>query len=224
MPALPPVVKTLRVDLLMSVFADLLARDRLFFQYTGANPSVADLAGLATTIGNSWNTNIAPLCSSFVVLTGVQVTDLNSSSGAQALQPRSNAGTRAGSAMSPGIAACVRFKIARRYRGGHPRMYLPAGMSADVDVPGTWKSTFVSAVAGGFLSFIQADILAPPASLGTLTHVNVSYFQGFTNKTFPSGRIHPVPTLRFAAVIDPVLAYLCNPKVASQRRRNLQSP
>lgn len=94
-------------------------------------------------------------------------------------------------------------------------------MAGDVTTGGIWSAGFQSSLASNFAAFIAACVLAPPASMGTVTHVNVSYFDGFTNKTFPSGRVKPVPTLRATPLVDTVLAYTANPKVASQRRRNL---
>jgi hypothetical protein len=118
----------------------------------------------------------------------------------------------------------IKFKIARRYRGGHPRFYLAGGMATDVTAQNTWTPAYQSAVAAAWVAFINACVLAPPASLGVLAQVNVSYFSGFVNKTFPSMRTHPVPVLRAVPLQDTVLGASTNPKVASQRRRNLQSP
>jgi hypothetical protein len=62
-----------------------------------------------------------------------------------------------------------------------------------------------------------------PTALTPAFQVNVSYFSGFTNVTFPSGRIRPVPKLRSVPLVDTVTSWSTNPNVASQRRRNLQS-
>lgn len=95
------------------------------------------------------------------------------------------------------------------------------GNLADVE---HWTSAYVAAIATAFGAFIAAAVTTPPTNLGTVTHINVSYFSGFTNKTFPSGRVHPVPNLRSGGPFkDTVQSYGVNAIIASQRRRNGQS-
>jgi hypothetical protein len=72
-------------------------------------------------------------------------------------------------------------------------------------------------------AWLAACITGAPVAVGTVTPVNVSFFSGFTNKTFPSGRTRPVPTPRVTPLIDPIIGSDVNPKVATQRRRNQQS-
>lgn len=224
MPPLPPVASVIRVDLIMAVGSDNNARDRIFFRFTGPGPTTADLTTLSTTIANAWGTNLAPLVGPITVLTGLNITDLTSASGAQVVTTQNKPGTRAGSNMTAGISVVVKFKINRRYRGGHPRFYFPGGVVGDLATPQTWTAGYTTAVASGFQAFITASILSPPTNLGALQHENVSYFSGFTNKTFPSGRTKAVPTVRVTPVKDDIVSYSANPKLGSQRRRNLQSP
>jgi hypothetical protein len=124
MPALPPVNKALRVDLLINNQSNSRIRDRIFLAFTGAGPSVVDLTTLANTIATAWANNIAGLQSNLSSLLGVTVTDLTSATGAQAVTAQNKPGTVAGAFSGAAVAAVVKFKIARRYRGGHPRFYL----------------------------------------------------------------------------------------------------
>jgi hypothetical protein len=55
--------------------------------------------------------------------------------------------------------------------------------------------------------------------MGTLAHVNLSYYKGFTNVTNSSGRERAVPTYRDAALVDPVTGYFGKAIMGSQRRR-----
>lgn len=223
MPPLPNVSKVIRVDLFQTLGQNTRGRDRIFFSYSGAGPTVADLTTLATTVRNAWNTNIVPLQLPGYGLNQITITDLNSATGAQVVSSQSTNGTRAGNGIPNGSAVVVRFKIARRYRGGHPRLYLSAGASQDLASSFAWTGAFTTAVASGFLAFISACEVTPPTNLGILAHVNVSYFTGFTAKQFPSGRFRNIPNVRLTPLQDGVLSYSTNPQVASQRRRNLQS-
>lgn len=223
MPALPAVPKVIRVDMLQAIGNDPRGKDRFYLQYTGAGGVIADLTTLGNTISASWNTNLAPLYTSFSSLSSLLLTDLTSASSPQVTNGTAHAGTRAGTQLSNAVCAIVRCKIARRYRGGHPRHYLAAGVSGDLAQSNAWTVAFQSALTTGWTNFISGAIAAPPASLTGLAEVNVSYFSGFTNKVFPSGRTRPVPTLRVSPVVDSVVSYSVNPIIGSQRRRNLQS-
>lgn len=223
MPVLPPAPKCLRVDLFQSQPGNTRVRDRFFLQYTGANPSAADLTTLANTIVTSWNTNMRTFFNTGHSLTGVEVTDLNSNLGAQVVVSAAVAGTRAGVGLEGAQAAIVKFRVTRRYRGGHARIYLCAGVNADMASSTSWVAAFPGNLSTAWAAFMTANTTAPPASLAALTHVNVSYFSGFSNHTYPSGRIKPVATLRVTPTIDAVISYSVNPNFGSQRRRNLQS-
>ena len=223
MPALPSPGKVIRCDLFQTVGANTRVKDRIYFSYAGAGPTVADLTTLTTTISGAWNTNISPQQNTGVTLTGITLTDLASASGAQTVTTVSRVGTLAGTAMAAGTAMVIKFKIARRYRGGHPRFYLPGRVTADLASSTAWLSSVGTTVANAFSAFITACEASPPTNIGTMTHSNVSYFTGFTNKTFPSGRTRAVPNQRGTPVVDAVTSYSVNLQIGSQRRRNQQS-
>jgi hypothetical protein len=223
MPALPSVPKVIRFDLRQSYQGNVGIRNRLFISYSGTL-SNADLTTLCNTVATSYGTNIKPLQNVQHSLIGVDGTDLTSSSAAQVVTTQSQVGTVNVGNVPDAVAAIIKFKIARRYRGGHPRFYLTGRDISQFSVTDTFTAGFISSLASGFQAWITAIETAPPAAVGTLVHVNVSYFLGFTNKTFPSGRVHPVPTLRGTPVVDTVLSYSVNPKPGSQRRRTQQSP
>src|ERR1700744_3308049 len=95
MPPLPAVTDVMKCQLLWSDSADNDVRTTLYFRYSGgapdpphANPPAAGISSLAAAMDGQW--------SATTQLTGVEVTDLSSSSGAQGLHAQSQAGTRAG--------------------------------------------------------------------------------------------------------------------------------
>jgi hypothetical protein len=178
---------------------------------------------MAAGVGTAWGANIAPLISAGVALNLVECIDLTSATASVGSDSTVHNSSRGGSANVLGAATCISFKLNRRYRGGHPRNYWPAPSGADLSDSNTWTGAFVTAAHAGAVAFFAAVEALHGAWATTLDHVNVSYFHGFTNVTFPSGRTRPVPTLRGAPVVDDVVAYRVNPQVASQRRRN-QTP
>jgi hypothetical protein len=58
------------------------------------------------------------------------------------------------------------------------------------------------------------------AGAGTLSHVSLSYFSGFTVITSPTtGRARNVPTVRSSPLIDPVVTLKTQTSIGTQRRR-----
>jgi len=222
-PALPPVPKVIRIDLQQTAGANTNVRNRIFFQYSGAM-SAADLTTILGTVNTAWGTNMKPNQNTGVTLTAITGTDLSTSSSPQVVTTVSQVGTAAGSGTGNGTAVVIKFKINRRYRGGHPRFYQTGLVTTNVQNGDQITAASAAAFAASFAAFIAACELLPPAAVGTLTHVNVHYFAGFTNKPFPSGRIRPVPTLLVTPTVDTVVSYSTNLHLASQRRRNQQSP
>jgi hypothetical protein len=222
MAALPAVPKVVRTSLQFTQNINTRIFIHWYFQYSGAM-SVSDLGTVTTTLVNAFKTNILNLLSGSLSITGAVATDLTSVSSPQIVQSASGAGGVLTTANPSGAAMVVEQKIARRFRGGHARLYLPGTSNSQNTDAQRWTPAAVTAMNTGFDNFVAAAVLAPPAAVGTLTQVTVSYFLGFVNKTFPSGRIRPVSVPRGAPLIDPITAHITNPRVASQRRRNQQS-
>jgi hypothetical protein len=130
------------------------------------------------------------------------------------------AGTRAGGQLGGGTAALLDFHIQRRYRGGKPRQYLPAGVTTDLANAQQWSTTFTGNLATAWNAWINQLVAAPPAGTSLLNVVNVSYYKGFTTHTGPTGRVSNISTVRPAVIIDDVSSMTVDPRIASQRRRN----
>lgn len=223
MPALPSPGKVIRCDLFFTYGPNTRVRDRIFFSYAGAGPNATDLTTLAGTISAAWNTNMVPQVSPGMILTGITLTDLASNVGSQVATTQNRPGTLAGVALPDGTAMVIKFKVNRRYRGGHPRFYLAGRVSADLFQLNQWVPASATAVATGFAAFIAACEVTPPTNIGTMGHVNVSYFAGFTATVFPTGRYRNIPKVRPTPAVDAITNYSVNGLVASQRRRNSQS-
>lgn len=222
MPALPAVPKTLKLSLNYTYQSDTSAGSRIFITYAGGSPTSAQLSTFCTAVRTAWNANLAGLHQGNVILTSVFAEDLNSSSGAIGLDNTPVSGTRAGGGVPAGTCLMIQHLIARRYRGGKPKSFLPFGVASDLNTAQTWTAAFVNACITGWTNFIAAVIAAPWAAGGPLTQSNVSYYSGFTVVTNPiTHRARNVPTLRGTPVIDTVTAFNVETGIASQRRRNL---
>lgn len=223
MPALPPVSKVVRVDHHFSDGGNPNVQIRNFFQYAGTL-STTDAATWLSNMITGLGTFMASFSQPTLTLVLSELTDLTSTSAAQVLNSTGTAGGAGAAPLTAGVALVIKKKIARRYRGGHPRVYLPGMSTTYLTSPIQWNSTSLANIVAGWTTFIAACTAnTNPAAIGAITEVNVSYFSGFTNKTFPSGRTHPVASQRVTPVVDAVIGHVGNSIPASQRRRNRQS-
>jgi len=173
-------------------------------QYAGGVPTSANLTSLLGSVAAAWAANFASLCQAGVTLTELQAADLASPTGATSTLAAAGVGTRAGTAMPTQVALVISWKIDLRYRGGHPRSYLPAAVLADVTSGHLWTTAFVSeaqSAGQGFQGALNAIAVAPL----TFVMVAVSFFTQHA--------LRPTPLVR------PVVTALVHDRVDTQRRR-----
>jgi len=223
-PALPDVPGVIKLSFIQSGGGDADVVNRIYLHYTGTAPTGPDLDTFCDAAANAWGSNMSPQQAASIELTGVTAVDLTSASGAVGASTISHVGTRSGT--GPGLATClvVKEQIARRYRGGKPRVYVSCGTVGDFADINTWGTTFANDTADAFADMIDTIAAAGWTGAGTIAAVNVSYYSGFTNKTTPAGRNYNVPKLRVGGpVVDFITNYTPNFQMASQRRRNQQA-
>lgn len=222
MAPLPNVPNVLRIQLKHTVGGDHDALVRWFAQYTGTAPTDAQLTTLATYHLNTAWSAIRGSVAAQTQLDTITITDLTSPTSGVGFYSNPSNGTGDASTTAAGLAVVISGKIARRYRGGHPRVYLPYLTGANLTNPQTWNATQLATLLAEWNTMVN-DVLSQTWAAGSLVSaVNVSYFEGFTNFTFPSGRVKAIPKLRVGGpVTDAILSWAANPAPASQRRRNL---
>lgn len=115
-------------------------------QYSGQAPSVAQLNTLATTLTTSWTTNFAPLVNTGVSLTQVDLADLTNPAASATKTTQNVTGTRTGSPLSGQAAAVISWQINVRYRGGHPRTYVPGPVNTDLTNASLWTTPYKTAL------------------------------------------------------------------------------
>lgn len=214
-----PDIPCVRVRTIFNVAAVGEGGNRFFFSYAGSAPTGANCTTLAGDVATAWNTDIAPLCSSNIALEEVDVLDIATATGLSGQWTGSHSGSRSGTPLPVQCASGVEFGIARRYRGGKPRVYLPPGNQSDLLDEATWQSSYLTDVNSGVAAFIAAIEALSIGAMGALNHVVLSYYHGFTNITNSSGRERAVPTYRDAALHDNVTGYAAKKVVSSQKRR-----
>lgn len=147
----------------------------LHLKQTGATIDTAACNTIATAIRGYWATNFASLHYTNSSLQSVEVTDISSRTGAQGTDNTNVPGTNASAGAPASVAACLTLKIANRYRGGHPRMYLAGVDASAYTPPGTFtpaKVTAYQAAGRAFRTALNAMIIGG----GVYQWVAVSYY------------------------------------------------
>jgi len=214
-----PASPCVRVRLIYTDADGALAGSRFYLSYSGSAPTAANCSTLASDIATAWNTEMAPLVQQNYTLTEIDVLDIATLSGLSGQWVGTHQGQDTGSAIASQVAVNVEFDIARRYRGGKPRMFWPPPSSAAKVNDGNWSGSFVSEYNTAVAAFFAAVEALSVGAIGTLAHVNLSYYSGFQNFTTPSGRERAVPKYRSSALLDTITGYSTKARMGSQRRR-----
>lgn len=123
----------------------------------------ADVDQLAGNVRAAWVNNFLPLQVTALTLGSVVVEDLSGPLGPVAQATGSDPGTDVGAPLSSNAAACISWTISRRYRGGHPRMYVGGIAQTRLQDSNTWLPAFVTAVdaaSEAFRTAVNATVLA----------------------------------------------------------------
>lgn len=220
MPPLANVPKVIKVALVASDEINTDIVTRFYIRYTGSAPSAADLDTFADAIRANWGAALAGSVNEALSLIRVECTDLSTLTSATGLWTGVDAGTATGVPVPVDSAVVVSYTISRRYRGGHPRGYWSAGEGIDLANPQRWTPDFIAAFQTQITDFFAGVVASGWSGAGTLDHVNVSYFAGFTVVTSPTtGRARNVPTPRGTPIVDPVVALVTRLRIGTQRRR-----
>jgi hypothetical protein len=221
MPALPSVPGVVQLAFGTLMIDDTyLAINRLHFHYTGAAPTSGQMSSFATTCLTAWGSAIEPSMCQDKKSQQLVAIDLSSPTGATAEVTDGTRGALTGAPLPDDTSLVMSATVSRRYRGGHPRSYLALGDATSLLDGHTWAGAFLTAVTTAWAGFMTAVEGAGWAGAGTITPVNVSYYEGYHLVTYPSGRSRDVPTLRVGGpVVDPISAFVARARVGTQRRR-----
>lgn len=214
-----PEVPCVRCRLIYTQTDSFDAGSRFYLSYTGSAPSGANCVTLAGDIAAAWASDLAGQFTTNFVLTEVDVLDIATDSGLSGQWTGSHAGTNAGPILTAAAASNVEFGIARRYRGGKPRMFFPPASHNETVDPGHWSSAYTGGLETAVGTFFGAIEALSIGSMGTLAHVNLSYYSGYTNVEIPGRRARSIPTYRDVAKHDVVTGYFAKALIGSQRRR-----
>jgi len=216
-PALPNAPNCLQLRFLHTVGTDTNTGWHLFFR-ADKPATQADMDGLTAAANTSWGTQLGPLHAADVTLTSVHGIDLYSASGVVSVSSTPHVGTRTGGFLPASSCALYNMGIGRRYRGGKPRQYVPAGTQPDLSNAQTWAAAFINALNTAMNSLIGACAVQILSWSTIADLVNISYYHQVPNTVVP-------PTPAFQTVVRPVpqidniVTHATSSTVGSQRRR-----
>lgn len=189
-----------------------------FYNGTATIWSQAQINALATAVSSRWTSGILPQQANNVRYISTLAVDLTDNTQRISETPLGNLpGT--GTAESPTLASCILIshRIASRYRGGHPRSYLPPPSKAQVTDGDNWQSAFVSTMQTAWNSFVSGvitDIGAAGVSSGSLCAPRYTY-----SYTADNVKHKFVKTRTSYQGPFPISSSVVSSKIATQRRR-----
>ena len=196
---------------------------RFFITVNAGGASGGVLNAIAADIAGAWTTHLAPEVTTNIALTEVDILDITTDMGNSGLWTGSAAGSRSGTEPNLQCPVNVQYTISRRYRGGKPRMYIPAFSTSDQLDASHWGSSALSGLQTAFGGFFTEVKAISESGTTVSNHISLSYYEGFHNIANSSGREYAAPTYRTTPVQDIVLGYNPKAEMGSQRRRRVSS-
>lgn len=206
MPALPVVPQVCKV-VISGTYHDARWNNLWYVRYSGGAPSSSDIENYLTSIATTITPYYASEMSVDNEITGYDGIDLTSDTANSGSIVQSAFGARSGDFMPASVAMVASLEINRRYRGGHPRKYLPWGTAGTMASGSTidWDSGFVTSCQSALGNILEDFIGVTEGSTSWDTVVNVSYRTG--------------DAVRATAVVDPITSGIIRPRICTQRRR-----
>jgi len=180
---------------------------------SSGTPTGAQMNSLAASFMTAWNLLWKVPTASSAATTQVLI-EWNDGNGNMVVGTNATpvSGTQTSGLMAAQIAMVLSWRLAARYRGGHPRTYIGGLDISQQQDNLTWKTTSVANVqtaANTFLSSIYAIVSTP------FTSVTLGVLRQFAN----GGSETKPPTFLTPPVFKPYTSVIVKPGIATQRRR-----
>lgn len=178
----------------------------LHFQYSGAGELTdANADAYAVDFGGLWDSFTSVNTTGTYTHSDTIVEDLSSATAGVGAAGSAVAGGGTSSAVDAALCCLVTHTIARRYRGGHPRTYLPAMSRELMSSDRVWAAPDIVLQQSAWDSFIAGCVSASEGANPMAAFVSVSYFSGGVPRLVP--------------LIDVIAGSTVEPVYATQRRR-----
>jgi len=218
MPPLPAVDNVFRLVTLCAGNDGRSAVNVMHFTYGGPSPASYDfIETCADNWWGQWVSNMIPKMPAQTSLVSVTAIDLQSDTAPAVTYDGGGTpvpGTSSHGMLPLSTAFLVSKFVERRWRGGHPRSYLPIGTTDDLNDDGDWKADSVTALLAAYTNSVQDFIDATVDGSNSVgLECCVTYKSKNLNPTPPYDVVPPYVTT------IPVDGYSAGPKLATQRKR-----
>lgn len=205
MPTLPSAAKILRCTY-SGTYGSTKWVNVFHLRYTGTLTTQADADSITASLQSAWASNIASLVHTTCSLTQTTLQDLSSLTSPQSVNSTPHAGSSASAYNMPAnVALVVSFKIGRRYRGGHPRMYVPAQVQNNTVNSNQWTGTWVLTAKNAMTAWVGA--------LNAITTTGITLSEAGSLSYYSGHALRPTP------VFDPYILTVVHSRVDTMRRR-----
>lgn len=117
----------------------------------------ADMNAVATAMHTAYFNAFIPLLNTATTLVSTTAIDLTSRQGYVGVESTPHNGTVAAPTAPPNsLAVCISWEIRDRYRGGHPRMYIPARQTSDIVAGKSMSATTQQLYESAALAYLAA--------------------------------------------------------------------
>ena len=158
MPPRPPVPATIKAEVLWTQNS-IPAANVLHVGYSSAAPIPADLVLLGEALSNAIKGALQASYTPEHILTEVICTDIATDSGSVGSYSVPWLGTDSDAdAISAGSSLMINWQQQRRYRGGKPRTYLPAGGASHMLTVSQWGPTQLASLAAAAVALQAAGV------------------------------------------------------------------
>jgi hypothetical protein len=182
----------------------------MYLKYSTSAPSVAELNTLSGLVMSAWTTNIKPVLLTSMALNFVDLQDVSSRTGSYYQNTTGGTGSvTVVNSLPSSIAMAISLKVAKRYRGGHGRVYMCGFNIADVVGGNNWAAARLNAVNTAWTNYITASN-AFTAGSNTYTAVVGSFYTHDASKN----QIFKTPPETY-----PIIGVSVHSRVDTQRRR-----
>lgn len=181
-----------------------------YLKYSTSAPSVAELNTVSGLAMSAWTTYIKPVLHSAITLNYIDLQDVSSRTGSYYQNTTGGVGSiGAASPVPMSVAMAVSFKVAKRYRGGHGRLYMMGFNSVDILNGTTWAGARSAAVSAAWSSYLT-NANGWSSGSNTYSMVVASYYTHDSQHK---------PIFKTPAETYPIIGVAVHTRVDSQRRR-----
>jgi hypothetical protein len=170
----------------------------------------AEIDSVASSFRGGYVANFIPLQVPAFVLGACVAVDLSSDTGVMGVVTTTTAGAAAGTSNPANVALVVSWEINRRYRGGHPRSYMPGTATANVSGTNSWVAGTLTAWSTAGDAFLASMNAMTPGAGTTGRMVAVHRYRDKVELTSP--------------LVSGITGSHVDTRIDSQRRRLGKAP